>query len=51
MKKLDHDLLNSEYVTIDERGWHISDDAPDELKEEFEQFIEEAQDGMEIELK
>ena len=51
MKKLNLELLFSEYVTIDERGWHIRDDAPEELKERFEQFIKEAQDGMEIELK
>lgn len=51
MKRIDEDLMNSEYVTIDERGWHISDDAPAELKEEFKRFIEQAEQGAEIELK
>lgn len=51
MKRLDQEMMDSEYVTIDERGWHIADNAPDELKERFERFLEEAQDGMEIELK
>lgn len=51
MKQHNIDLLESEYVTIDERGWHISEDAPEELKEQFEQFIKAAEDGMDIELK
>lgn len=50
MKEINSDLLNSEYVTIDESGWHISDDAPEEIKAQFEQFINAAEDGMEIEL-
>lgn len=51
MKRIDHDLLDSEYITIDEKGWHIAKDAPEELKEQFSRFIKEAEDGMEIELK
>lgn len=50
MRQHNSNLLNSEYVTIDERGWHISDDAPDDLKKEFEQFIKAAEDGMDIEI-
>ena len=50
MRQHNSNLLNSEYMTIDERGWHISDDAPDDLKKEFEQFIEAAEDGMDIEI-
>ena len=51
MRIYDEELINSEYVTIDERGWHISDDAPEELKKKFKAFIKKAEDGIEIELK
>lgn len=51
MKIYDEELMNSEFISIDEKGWHISDDAPDELKKKFNEFIEKAKDGMEIELK
>lgn len=51
MKNIDFDLMDSEYVTIDEKGWHISDDAPDELKKRFWRFLDQATDGAEIELR
>lgn len=51
MKIHDEELLNSEFVTVDEKGWHISDDAPEALKEKFKEFIRKAEDGIEIELK
>lgn len=51
MKNINEKLLNSEYVTIDERGWHISKDAPEDLKKEFDEFIKSAEDGAEIEIK
>lgn len=51
MKIIDEELMNSKYVTIDEKGWHISDDAPLALKERFYEFIEKVNDGIEIELK
>ena len=50
MKVIDKELINSKYVTVDEKGWHISDDAPDELKKKFNDFIENAKNGIEIEL-
>ena len=43
------DWMNSEYITIDETGWHISDDAPKDLKEKFHKFVGET--GVKIELK
>ena len=51
MRMYDEELMNSEYVIIDEKGWHISDDAPEELKKKFHAFIKRAEDGVEIELK
>ena len=51
MKIHDDELMNSEYVYIDEKGWHISDDAPEELKDKFNEFIKKAEQGIEIELK
>lgn len=51
MKTIDKELMTSEYITVDEKGWHISEDAPDELKAKFDKFIESAKDGVEIELK
>ena len=51
MKIFDEELLNSEYVTVDETGWHISEDAPEELKKKFKDFIKAAQTGIEIEIK
>ena len=51
MKIIDEELMSSEYITVDERGWHISENAPDELKEKFNEFIEGAQEGMVIELE
>ncbi len=51
MKDYDEELFNSEFITSDEKGWHISDDAPEELKKKFKTFIKRAEDGIEIELK
>ena len=51
MKYYDEELMNSEYITVDEKGWHISDDAPEELKEKFKEFMKKAESGIEIELK
>lgn len=51
MKIYDETLMNSEYITVDEKGWHISDDAPEELKKRFKEFIEKTENGVEIELK
>lgn len=50
MRIYDEELMNSEYITIDEKGWHISDDAPDELKKKFNEFISKAESGVEIEI-
>ena len=32
-------LSQSEFVTIDEKGWHISDEAPEDLKKEFDNYF------------
>ena len=31
-------FLDSEYFYIDEKGWHLKKDAPDDLKKEFEEY-------------
>lgn len=49
MKTEFENWMNSEYITIDEKGWHISDDAPEELKEKFKKFIDEP--SIKTELK
>ena len=51
MRMYDEEMMNSEYITIDEKGWHISEDAPEELKEKFNEFISKAESGIEIEIK
>lgn len=51
MRMYDEELMNSEYITIDEKGWHISEDAPEELKKKFNEFISKAESGIEIEIK
>lgn len=51
MKIHDNELMNSEYVTIDEKGWRISEDAPEELKDKFNEFIKKVEQWIEIELK
>ena len=43
MRIYDVELMNSEYITVDEKGWHISDDAPEELKKKFNEFISKAE--------
>ena len=30
---------DSEYITIDETGWHCADDAPDEIKDAYNDFM------------
>ena len=51
MKIIDEELLESKYVSVDEKGWHISDDAPEDLKQKFKMFIQQAEDGIEIVIK
>lgn len=51
MKSFENELLESEFVSVDEKGWHISDDAPEDLKQKFEKFIQQAEDGIEIVIK
>lgn len=51
MKSINNELLESEFVSVDEKGWHISDDAPEDLKQKFKKFIQQAEDGIEIEIK
>lgn len=43
------DWMDSEFITVDEKGWHISDDAPDELKKKFKEFIGETDIKIELE--
>ncbi len=48
MQVFDEELLNSKYVTIDEKGWHIAEDAPKELKEKFDKYISQIKEQGEI---
>lgn len=32
-------FINSPYLIIDEKGWRLKDDAPAELKREFEDYM------------
>lgn len=32
-------FINSPYLIIDEKGWRLKDNAPAELKKEFEEFF------------
>ena len=34
-------FMQSEYFYIDENGWNLKEEAPKELKDEFEQFKKE----------
>ena len=33
------DFIKSPYLIIDEKGWRLKDTAPDQLKEEFKDFM------------
>lgn len=48
---INSELLKSEYVTVDEKGWHIADNAPEDLKKQFKAFMDKAKDGAEIIIK
>jgi hypothetical protein len=32
-------FIDSPYLIIDEKGWRLQDDAPAELKKEFEEYM------------
>lgn len=32
-------FINSTYLIIDEKGWRLKEDAPDELKKEFDEYM------------
>lgn len=34
-------FINSPYLIIDEKGWRLKKDAPEELKKEFKEFMNE----------
>lgn len=42
------DWIKSKYITIDEDGWHCSDDAPDSIKKEFYNFMSQVNSGVKI---
>lgn len=33
------DFINSPYLIIDEKGWRLKEDAPEDLKKQFEEFM------------
>lgn len=33
-------FINSPYLIIDEKGWRLKEDAPEELKKEFEEYMD-----------
>lgn len=35
------DFLDSEYFYIDESGWHLRDGAPEDVKNEFEEYMKQ----------
>ena len=35
------DFLDSEYFYIDEKGWQIKDEAPEKMKIEFKEYMEQ----------
>ena len=45
------DWMRSEYITIDEKGWHCSEDAPAEIKKKFKEFINMTKSGINIVLE
>ena len=34
-----------EWVNVDEKGWHLKDNAPDKIKKEFEEYMQEINEG------
>jgi hypothetical protein len=34
-------FINSPYLIIDEQGWRLKENAPEQLKEEFKEYMEE----------
>lgn len=46
------DWIESEYITIDENGWHCADDAPEEIRREYEKYMKTVgNSGAEIYLE
>lgn len=43
------DWMNSKYITVDEKGWHCSDDAPEEIKKAFKEFMKMADNPIVVE--
>ena len=37
--------IESEFITIDENGWHCADDAPEDIKKEFYDFMSKVNSG------
>ena len=33
--------INSEYLIIDEKGWRLKENAPDDLKKDFKKYMKE----------
>ena len=42
------DWMQSECITIDEDGWKCSEDAPEEIKKKFNEFMALANDGCKM---
>ena len=40
-------FIDSPYLIIDEKGWRLKDDAPEELKKEFDEFMKEIDSHIE----
>lgn len=35
------DFIESEYFYIDDEGWHLKENAPEDMKKEFEEYTKE----------
>lgn len=43
--------IESEYITIDEDGWHCADNAPKDIKDAFNEYMDMVKKETEITLK
>ena len=49
MMILTEEWMESKYITVDSDGWHCSEDAPEENKQKFKEFMEEVNKGPVLE--
>lgn len=42
------DWIKSKYITIDEDGWHCAEDAPEDIKKQYFDFMGKVNSGIKL---